>query len=199
MKINALVFDLGGVILEDHFAIAAEKIAALYNLDTQQLIKTFKKHDSDIYHSGKASYEMRWQVVLKELDRQDIDIATLTKIHESIFQPVPKMVELIYELANEFPLYILSNQVASILPKLVKKYDFFKVFKYSVFSYQVGLAKPHPEIYQYFIDHTNIKPPEAIFIDNQQDNIDTAQQLGFQTILFKNHDQFMVDLKNLAD
>lgn len=197
MEIKNLVFDLGGVILNDHFADAAKIIAPKYDLDEQKLVDVFHKHDTDAYHTGKKSYEQRWQAILKDLGRTDIEEKELVEIHKSIFLPLFGVIEIVKELKEKYPLYMLSNQVAAILPSLELQYDFFKDFKLTVFSYRVGLAKPHQDIYQYLLDNAEMKAEESVFIDNQVDNIATAKEMGFATILFKDVNQLQTELINL--
>lgn len=195
--IKNLVFDLGGVILQDHFAYAAKIIAPKYGLDEQKLIDVFHKHNTDEYHTGKKTYDQRWKAILEDMGRADIDEEQLMQIHESIFLPLPGMLELVKQLKQKFPLYLLSNQVEAILPILESKYELFNDFKFSVFSCRVGLAKPHKDIFQYLIDQTGITPEESLFIDNQEDNIATAREMGFPTILFDNAEQFKAELNKL--
>ena len=51
-------------------------------------------------------------------------------------------------------------------------------------SYQVGLIKPDPAIYRLLLDKYDIDPKEAVFIDDNKDNIEAAKQFGLSTILF---------------
>jgi HAD superfamily hydrolase (TIGR01509 family) len=199
MEIKNLVFDLGGVILQDHFALAGKKIVEQYNVDLNKLVDAFHKHDLDIYHSGEAPYEQRIKASFEEIGRSDIDPKLIIDIIEEIFVPVPGMIELVEALKEKYSLYILSNQVEALLPKLERKYDFFKDFKYSVFSFRVGMAKPNPEIYQFLLDQTEIKPEESVFIDNMEANLVPARKLGLQTILFENAEQFQRDLVELVN
>lgn len=194
MEIKNLVFDLGGVILEDSFATASAKIAPLYNIEENELTRVFRKHNLDIYQNGQSTYKDRLIATLTELNRLDIDVDPLIKIIQEIFQPVPGMIELLQQSKESYVLYMLSNQTAATLPYLEDKYEFFNYFKYSVFSYRVGLAKPHKEIFEYFLKNTGIKPQESIFIDNLEDNLVTAKQLGFNTILFENEKQLQNDI-----
>ena len=52
-------------------------------------------------------------------------------------------------------------------------------------SYKVNMIKPDPGIYGYLLDTYDINPSEAVFIDDNSDNIEAAGKFGINTILFK--------------
>ena len=45
-------------------------------------------------------------------------------------------------------------------------------------SGELGMLKPHPEIYRHVLDDLGITPGEAVFIDNRASNVAGAQALG---------------------
>ena len=53
-----------------------------------------------------------------------------------------------------------------------------------ILSADVGAFKPSAEIFQEALREANVKPQEAILIDNKQSNLETAQALGMKTIWF---------------
>jgi len=65
----------------------------------------------------------------------------------------------------------------------------YKKFNAVVVSTDVGIRKPNPKIYKLVLKKLNSKPPETLFIDNQQWNITPAKKIGMKTILFKNNEQ----------
>ena len=51
-------------------------------------------------------------------------------------------------------------------------------------SGELGLLKPHPEIYQHVLDDLGISALEAVFIDNREANVRGAETLGITSHLF---------------
>jgi putative hydrolase of the HAD superfamily len=51
-------------------------------------------------------------------------------------------------------------------------------------SGELGLLKPHPEIYQHVLDDLGISVAETVFIDNREANVRGAQALGITGHLF---------------
>ena len=50
-------------------------------------------------------------------------------------------------------------------------------------SYQLGVTKPSPKIFEKIIADSGILPQETLFLDDSQKNIDAARKFGFQTYL----------------
>ena len=50
-------------------------------------------------------------------------------------------------------------------------------------SYEVGIMKPDPGIFQFMLNDAGIQPSETLFLDDSPANIAVAAQLGIQTLL----------------
>ena len=82
-------------------------------------------------------------------------------------------------------LYLLSN--APVV--FSENRDFYKILKKFdgiVFSGDIQLAKPGPEIYEYILNKYSLNPRECVFADDREDNIETARRFGIDGYLFRN-------------
>ena len=52
-----------------------------------------------------------------------------------------------------------------------------------ILSSEVGVVKPESEIYQKLLKNYNLDQVQSVIIDDIQANLDTAAELGFETIL----------------
>jgi putative hydrolase of the HAD superfamily len=89
---------------------------------------------------------------------------------------------------------ILSNMGDNVLANIERTFDWLARFDVLVWSYQLGMAKPEPAIYQHTLRELGIEPGEALFIDDRLVNIEAARALGMQGILFSNVEQLRKDL-----
>jgi FMN phosphatase YigB (HAD superfamily) len=79
--------------------------------------------------------------------------------------------------------YILSNWDAESFVILQQLYPaFFSLFKGIVVSGNCHLVKPDPAIYTYLLKTFQLDPHECVFIDNQYENIDAAEQVGMKAL-----------------
>jgi putative hydrolase of the HAD superfamily len=58
--------------------------------------------------------------------------------------------------------------------------DFYQCFEKVYFSYELGMRKPDPEIFNYLIDVLELSPKRTLFIDDKKENTDAAAKLGIQ-------------------
>lgn len=100
---------------------------------------------------------------------------------------------------NNYKLYVLSNWSIKSFNLLTTHFpDIFELFDGIVISGNTGLRKPDARIYHHLIKTYNLKAEKSIFIDDQIENIKTAQQLGITGIFCENHSKVEQDLKQLG-
>ena len=81
-------------------------------------------------------------------------------------------------------LWCLSNDVSIWSQKLSERNELVAHFAGFVISGDVGIRKPDPGIYNVLLSRVGRPAHECIFVDDRVANLDAAQLLGFQTVLF---------------
>ena len=79
---------------------------------------------------------------------------------------------------------LLSNGVPEIVERIDIDRPLAAVFDVVVVSFQVGLIKPDPAIYQHTLARLGAPPNTALFVDDREENVDAATALGMQAIRF---------------
>jgi FMN phosphatase YigB (HAD superfamily) len=80
--------------------------------------------------------------------------------------------------------YALSNWDAESFELLKKQYpELFDLFDGIMISGDNHMLKPHVSFYQSLLDRYNLEPHRCWFIDDQEENVRTAQQLGINGIV----------------
>ena len=69
------------------------------------------------------------------------------------------------------------------------------IFDKAYFSFMNSVSKPDPTAYRQVINDFNVKPKDILFIDDSQMNLDSAQNLGINTVLFKSSSMLIGQLK----
>lgn len=72
-----------------------------------------------------------------------------------------------------------------------------ELFDVQTLSYQVGYAKPSPEIFNVHLKEMGIMPQDAVFIDDRESNCEGARAVGMQAIAYQNIEQLKEELKLL--
>jgi len=90
-------------------------------------------------------------------------------------------------------LYMLSNISIESVPWL-KSEPFFPLFDGAILSGEIDVAKPDPRIFQYLFDKYNVRPEDAVFIDDRLENTKAAEEAGLSSILFTNPENLKKEL-----
>lgn len=115
---------------------------------------------------------------------------------EMIRGQIDGSVDILYQLKDkEFKLYGLTNWSDETFPLVRHTYAFFDELEGIVVSGEEGLAKPDPAIYQLMMKRFKLKAEECLFIDDNIDNIESANDFGMKTIHFRSPEQLRFSLE----
>ncbi len=85
---------------------------------------------------------------------------------------------------QQYDFVLLSNDVKEWSSYLFALYGLHKYFRNTFVSGELHLRKPQPQIFLHTIEHMQCKPQECIFVDNSVQNLNAAQAVGINTVLF---------------
>jgi 2-haloacid dehalogenase len=117
--------------------------------------------------------------------------------YDSLSEENPESVTLLANVQQAgYATYGLSNWSAETFPSTMEAHPFFKTLTGIVLSGEEGVCKPDPPIYHILLGRYRLHPEECVFIDDRQENLDTAKRLGIDTVLFQTAAQVRESLKN---
>ncbi len=99
------------------------------------------------------------------------------------------------ELKGKYKIGLLSNIGAE--PKQLANVNNHLFFDDKVLSFEVGIIKPDPAIYLLAAKRLDVMPEECIFVDDIAINVNAAESTGMKGIMFKNYNEFLVDLNEI--
>lgn len=188
-KYEAIIFDLGGVLI---------------NLDYQLTIDAFKKlgvNEFDLTYSQAAQnslfddYEtgqISTQHFINKLKDQLPPAITPNQIvaawNAMILDFPLEEIALLERLSTEKRIFLLSNtndihiqKVARELAKVSNK-KLNEYFEKVYLSHEIQQRKPSPETFDFVCKDAGIDPLKTLFIDDSEQHILGAQQIGLSTI-----------------
>jgi putative hydrolase of the HAD superfamily len=196
-KIEAVLFDFGGVIAEEGWKQGLKGIAEANGLDETKFLQ---EAIDTIYATGhllgKSSASEFWNALREKTGIRETD-AVITREILSRFLIRDWMIDLVKKLkAQGITVGILSDQT-DMLDKLNQRYDFFKWFDHVFNSYHLGKGKRDASL---FDDVARIleKPPERIlFIDDDPGHVDRARKKGWKAIRYVDRDSFLKEMMTI--
>lgn len=187
-KIRNVIFDLGGVMI---------------NYNPRQFITDMGYPDSRIEEVCNAIFfdtvwgEMDKGVYANYLDALPVFIEHHPQLEADIrafFHPLWYEVytlkedteRILYNWVYEkgLNIYVLSNFSSDGFEYVEKKYPFFKKAKGYVVSAYEKCVKPEEKIYRILLDRFGLNPEECVFIDDFEDNVKGARDVGMNAVLF---------------
>jgi putative hydrolase of the HAD superfamily len=95
-------------------------------------------------------------------------------------------------------LYLFSNTNLLHWEHIKSRYAFAKRVDGAVLSFRLGLRKPEPRLYRYALKLARTRADRAVFIDDRDENVETAVKLGMNGLLFKSASKLEAELKRLG-
>lgn len=96
---------------------------------------------------------------------------------------------------------LLTNNVREWEPHWRAMVPVDEIFEVIVDSAYVGLRKPEPEIYELTVERLGdgLRPPDCLFVDDVEVNIDAARQLGMRAVHFQDNEQAILEIEAALD
>ncbi len=197
LALRAVIFDYGMVLTGPPDCDAHDAMVRITGLPPARF-ETLYWTDRHAYDEGKLSGVAFWQKLLRDagLDLGPDAVHELSRLDARMWTTQnPAMVAWQTRLKQRGLLTaILSNMGDSVLESIEREFQWIDNFDVLVWSYQLRLAKPDPEIYLHTLRRLDVSPNEALFLDDKQVNIDAALDLGMQAIVFSTVEQLRHDL-----
>jgi 2-haloacid dehalogenase len=198
MTPNAVVFDLGGVLIRwdprhlyRHLMPEDEIDAFLDEVGFQAW-----NHEQD---AGTA-----WGPAVEEHaalfpHRRELLAAYPARFAESLDGPVEGTVAILEQLhAAGTRLVALTNWSAELFPHAEAAFDFLALFEGIVVSGREGVAKPDPAVFDLLLSRYHLDPARTVFVDDSPANVAAAAAAGLRALAFTSPDRLRADLSRLG-
>ncbi len=105
-----------------------------------------------------------------------------------------EMYDLVDTLKDQkIPIALLSN-IDERLARFIREFGLYQPFDPCLLSYEIGIEKPDPKVYELLLSTLNLPAQEVVFIDDLAENVEAAKTIGIDAILFESIDQLRNEL-----
>lgn len=112
------------------------------------------------------------------------------RVNEELMRHINK------NLKPKYKIGMISNSSGRSISELLSD-EQKKIFDIMVFSAEVGVAKPHPEIYEIAAKRLGVLEAECIYVDDDDFRVAGAKNTGMHGIIYKNFNQMKAELEVL--
>lgn len=197
---HAVIFDVGRVLVDWQIRFLYERLipegealdAFLRDVVTEQW---HFQHDA-----GRPFAETSAE--LTALYPQHAELIALfgPRFNDTNSAAIRGMPELLAELdAAGVPLFAITNFSGEFFPPFRAKYPaMFNRFRDIIVSGDEKMMKPDPAIYRLALDRFGLRAEEAVFVDDNPDNVAGAAALGIHAIHFTGEQPLRAELADLG-
>ena len=183
--IKYILFDMGGVYFDgdfdEDFLSKINKLLSV-NIETKREYKLLLSKDLNLGNITIIDWvqsQIARALTLEEKDK-------IEDIWKNIWKPNKKMQQLVISLKNNgYQVGIMSNMDRMNGEKYISE-GYFEEFdpKDRFLSYVEKHVKPNREFFELVLTRLNVKSYEILFIDDHEDNVNIARELGMLPIPF---------------
>ena len=193
--IKAIFFDYDGVLTTDKTGslTTTRYISHATGIDALAVKAAFARHNDDLT-LGRKTHAHIWRELCSELGRE-VSISLLYEAFEST--PInEQMFSLARKLKRDHSVGIVTDNKKDRIDHLKRYQSLEDLFSPIVVSAEVGFDKASTEIFLYALDRAGVRARDALFIDNNRDNLVAANALGMRTVF---HDDEANDIQALVE
>ncbi|MBK7130237.1 MAG: HAD family phosphatase [Crocinitomicaceae bacterium] len=202
--ISAIIFDLGGVILNLNYNLTIEAFQNLGKENFDQLYtQSHQDKIFDLFETGKIS-SPEFRNYFRKFLGEHISDQQIDDAWNAMLLDLPaRRIDLIRQIKKKMPVYLFSNtnEIHHTAFRQTIKTHFGNenllddLFDQAYYSHIVGRRKPNADAFLKVIDDHKLTIDSTLFIDDSIQHIEGARQLGLQTIHLVSED--ICNLKEL--
>lgn len=196
-SVNALIFDMGGVVLFFDHMLTCRRLANLTNHTPAEVYNLiFKEELEQLYDEGKISTREFYRSVMQRLGL-NIRFDRYREIWTNIFEENIQMTDLIRRLRKSNHLiYLLSNTNELHFEYVTSRFSIINEFDEYILSYEVGNRKPDISMFRAAMKKSGLPPNKHIYIDDIDEFVRAAQSIGMKGIAFRSTQQLKNELRS---
>jgi epoxide hydrolase-like predicted phosphatase len=200
MPIEAVIFDVGGVLEINPRTGWQERWAAMLGLDSRELDRRLES----TFAAGSVG-----TIALTDVEREiavalSLDNTTLDSFMNDLWAEYlgalnEDLAAYFSELRPRYRTGILSNSFVGAREREQALYGFEQMCDVVVYSHEEGLMKPDPLFYRLVCDRLGVRLEESVLLDDVQLCVDGARRVGMKAIRFIDNEQAVRELERLLD
>jgi FMN phosphatase YigB (HAD superfamily) len=185
MAIRAVVFDIGGVLEITPRTGWEGKWEARLHLKAGELNDRLR----DMWRGGSLG-----ELSEEEVEKRVGETLGLDRAGGGVYaRPVGRVpggaerraCRLLRRPAPRYRTAIIGNSFAGVRGKEQERYGFADMCDLIIYSHEEGLRKPDRRIFELACERLGVQPVEMVFLDDVEESVAAARELGIHTILFK--------------
>jgi FMN phosphatase YigB (HAD superfamily) len=199
MNQTIVVFDLGKVLVDFDYSIAARRVAARSTKPPENLDAFLSTSPALVQLETGLINRQEFFCQVRNATGFQGDLEEFGGMFADIFTEIPPMIQLHAELRHRgFKTYIFSNTNDLAIEHIRRNFPFFANFDGYIFSYEVKAMKPDAPIYETLENLADRRGAEILYIDDRPENVAAGAARDWRTILHETPEKTLAALNELG-
>lgn len=165
-------------------------------MNAKELLSKVKQFDEEI-DAGNISEKDVWKSICKETK---VEFSPNWLQEAFISTPIDEqMLAYARELNNKYGVGIITDNSTERMNTIMKQNKQFNIFDTIIISEDVNCTKKGTKIFEVATQKANVNAKECIFIDNKQNNVESAINAGFIGVYFDDEKRDYDNLLKIID
>jgi putative hydrolase of the HAD superfamily len=196
--IRAVIFDYGEVLCRRAPIEEFAPMARILGITPERLIERYAQNRLD-YDRGDVTPSEYWKgfgleagiklgdAQVEELDRRDCGLW---------WGLDPVLLDWVDHLrADGIKAGVISNMFIGLAKQIRAGAPWLHRFDDYTISAEIGATKPDPAIYRHSLERLGVRPHEALFLDDRENNVEGARAIGMEGLVFTTPEKLRADLE----
>lgn len=183
-EIDAVVFDLGGVLLEVDFGKVFAAWARSAGASATTLRQRFRFDEAyERYERGEIGATAYFATLRESLSLDLSDEQFALGWQECVRGEISGVSDLIAQFGSRLPLYVFSNSNPAHYLDWGPRYSgLLQSFRRVFLSFEMGMRKPEVRSFEFIAAEIGVSLPNILFFDDTEENVLAARALGMQAV-----------------
>jgi epoxide hydrolase-like predicted phosphatase len=198
MSIQAIVFDIGGVLESTRDLGVAGTWESRLGLAPGEVNKRME----DAWVGGSIGTISEADVHRAATERLGLDERQLAEFLADLWREYlgtanTELIQYARSLRPRYRTGILSNSFVGAREREQAAYGFEDLVDEIIYSHESGMSKPDPAIYALACARLAVEPAQMVFLDDYEPCVEGARQAGIHAVLYRGNDQAIRDIEGL--
>lgn len=198
-KVKAVVFDLDGVYFETGTPEFKHALSEKFGIPEEEFVRVYLKSEEMFrYKKGEIDGETYWNWAIDEWT-VDAKMEELVDLLIGSYTESVRVVRFVEHLREQgIKTAVCTNNFPERLNGLDRRFDFLKRFDVVVSSFNEGIMKPDPEMFNRLQQRLACEKAEIVMSDDKPENCEKLKEMGFEAIYYTDWDSFVGRLVELG-
>lgn len=195
-----VVFDLGKVLVEFDFQIAARNLAPKTKVQPADILRVFMDDGLLLRYESGSMESLQFYDEFRLRTGYYGDLNDFGDDFGGIFAEIPAMIALHADLRKRgFTTFIFSNTNPLAIDYIKVHFPFFAHFDGYIYSYEIKSMKPDSAIYEALERASGCRGTEILYLDDRPENIEAACQRGWLGLLHVTPDETIANVQKTLE